>query len=213
MLIKLSAKVFAEFVVGGTSKKTSTVKKLIKPQAPEAQIPAGYYNSAIGLIRAYHEKENDSAFLNKSVKQLAAEIEAAATPQARSKKERNLLAVNAYMKEFADKKWKVIACPRIYYSASDVRISGKPDLAIKEGKRLRLIKLGVRKEKESFEMISVMLRVMFQAASLKLDITPKDITYFDVKTGQAISGKDSDSQLSDLIDNGCVELQLMMSGS
>ena len=211
MHIKLSAKVFAEFLVGGTVKKTSTVRKLLKPKAPEVQIPAGYYNPAIAIIRSYHDQNNDAAYLKNELKQLATDIEVAATPQARTKKDRNLLAVHSYMSAFSEKKWKVVPCPRIYYSASDVRISGKPDLAVKDGSRFRLIKLGVRKEKETVEMVRVMLRVIYQAASSKLEIEAKDITYFDVKTGTAISGKQSDSTLAGAIDEGCAELQLLAS--
>jgi hypothetical protein len=210
MEIRISAKVFAEFVLGSPSKKSSTVRSILKPRSPEAQIPSGYYNPAIATIRGYHNRDNDESFLTSELKRLEQDIESAATPQARTKKDRNFLAVLSYMKIFSDRKWKVVSCPRIHYSSSDVRISGTPDLAIEDGKRLRLIKLGVRKEKETSEMIRLMLRVIYQGAKAKLAINPQDITFFDVSTGKALSGKSSDDELAGTIETGCADIQAMV---
>lgn len=209
-MIPISAKAFAEFVFGSPSKKSSTVRTILKPKSPEAQIPTGYYKPAIATIRGYHDQDNNQTFLAAELKRLEQEAESAPTLQAKTKKERNVLAIESYMKIFSHKKWKVVSCPRIHYSSNEVKISGTPDLAVKEGKRLRLIKLGVRKEKETTEMIRLMLRVIYQAANVKLPIEPEDITYFDVRTGKAISGKPSDSDLAITIDNGCADIQSMV---
>ena len=69
--------------------------------------------------------------------------------------------------------------------------------------RLRLIKLGVRKEKETADMVRLMLRVIYQAANAKLKVAARDITYFDVRTGEALSGELSDSHLANTIEGGC----------
>jgi len=210
MLIPISAKAFAEFVFGSPTKKSSTVRSILKPQSAEAQIPVAYYGRAIATIRGYHDKGNNHSFVAAELKKLEQEAESALTPQARTKKERNILAIESYMKIFSNKKWKVVSCPKIHYSSSEVRISGKPDLAIKDGSRLRLIKLGVRKEKETSEMIRLMLRIIYQAAKDKLEIKPQDIIYFDVKTGKATTGKTSDGDLATTIDAGCADIQAMV---
>jgi hypothetical protein len=210
MEIRISAKAFAEFVAGGPAKKSSTVRKILKPKSAEAQIPTGYYRSAIGIIREYHDKNNDFSFVMGEIKRLYQEAESAATPQARAKRLSNLRAVELYMKSFASKTWKIVTCPRIHYSSNDVRISGTPDLAIHDSGRLRLVKLGVRREKETIDMVRLMLRVIFQAAKKKLDIAPKDITYFDAKTGETTAGDAKDGSLSKSIDNGCKVLQEMI---
>jgi hypothetical protein len=114
------------------------------------------------------------------------------------------------MKSFSTKKWKVVSCPRIHYTSSEVRISGTPDLAVRVADLLRLVKLGVRKKKETTEMVRLMLRVIYQAAMAKLEISARDITYFDVSTGEAISGQPADSHLAYNIDNGCRTLQEMV---
>jgi hypothetical protein len=212
MEIRISAKAFAEFVVGGPSKKSSTVRNILKPKSPEAQIPMGYYKRAIGVIRGYHDRGNDNSFVTGEMKLLHKEAELASTPQARAKRNSNLRAVESYLRKFASRQWKVIKCPKIHYWSNDVRISGTPDLAIQDSDRLRLIKLGVRKEKETTDMVRLMLRVIYQAASAKLKVTPRDITYFDVSTGEAISGEPEDGHLARTIEGGCRVLQQMVRG-
>src|SRR5579871_6300191 len=137
MEIKIGAKVFAEFLAGSPAKKSSTVTKILKPRSPEATIPSGYYAKAIGIIRAYHDRDNDAAYVVNELKSLFKEASIASTPQARTKRLSNISAVELYMKIFSTRRWKVVSCPRIYYISNEVKISGKPDLAIQEGERTR----------------------------------------------------------------------------
>ena len=210
MEIRVSAKVFAEFVTGGPGKKSSTVRNILRPRSPEARIPSGYYRRAIGIIREYHDRGNDSSFVLRELRSLHSDAELANTAQARAKRNSNLLAVESYMRSFSGRGWKVTKCPRVYYSSGEVRISGTPDLAIQDGDRLRLIKLGVRKEKETQDMVRVMLRVIYQAAKAKLKVTTRDVTYFDVRTGEALSGEPSDNHLANTIEGGCRALEQMI---
>ena len=210
METRISAKHFAEFVLGSPSKKSTTIRNLQKPKSVDVIIPSGYYKRAIGIIRAYHEKGNDYSVVAQGLKLLFQEAETAETSQTRTKLKLNLHAVEAYMKKFASRTWKVVSCPKIYYSSSNVRISGTPDLAVQDFDRLRLVKLGVRKQKETEEMIRIMLRVIYQAAKTKLAIKAEDITYFDVGTGDSISGHLDDKNLAHTIDSGCQLLNQMM---
>jgi hypothetical protein len=208
--IKISARAFAEFVMGSPSKKSSTVRSILKPQSPEAQIPRGYYTRAIKIIRAYHDRDNDYKYVQSEIRNLQAEMMSDETSQARTKRNRNLIAVEAYMRAFADRRWRIVSCRRIHYSSNSVRISATPDLTIQDGERIRLIKLGVRKEKEIEETIRLMLRVVYQAAKTGMEITPRDITYFDVATGEAINGDHSDNRLAQTIERGCTILHQMI---
>src|ERR1700733_5695504 len=84
MEIKISAKAFAEFVLGGASKKASTVKYLLKPQSTEAQNVIRYYSRAVQNIRGYHDAENDDAFLRAEIRGLEKKAETAESNQART---------------------------------------------------------------------------------------------------------------------------------
>jgi len=210
MEIKISAKAFAEFVVGGPSKKASTVRYLLKPQSTEAQIVMRYYSRAVQIIRSYHDAENDSAFLRVEIRGLQKKAEVAESNQARTKLLNNLRAIETYMEIYGERVWKIVPCPRIYHSSSSVRISATPDLAILQGKRLRLIKLGVRKQSEDPEVIRLMLRVIFQAAAGKMEISPQDVLFFDVSKRETLRGDAGDANLAQTIEMGCERLHQMV---
>lgn len=210
MEIKISAKAFAEFMLGGPSKKASTVRYLLKPQSAEAQIVMRYYSRAVQIIRSYHDGNNDSTSLGSEIKELQKKAQSAESSQARTKLLNNLRAIETYMEIFGERKWKIVSCPRIYHSSNSVRISATPDLAIIEGKRLRLVKLGVRKESEDPEVIRLMLRVIYQAASGKVEISPQDVLFFDVAKRETLRGSRDDAPLARTIEMGCERLYQMV---
>lgn len=112
MEIKISAKAFAEFVLGSPSKKTSTIRGILTPRSAESQIPMRYYARAIRIIRRYHNNENSLEGLREDLQKLDDKCMSAETSQARAQLSRNLMAVKAYMRVFAGRTWKIISCPR-----------------------------------------------------------------------------------------------------
>jgi hypothetical protein len=207
MEIKISARAFAEFVFGTPTKKSATVRGILRPRSPETQIPRRYYARAIRIIRSYHKKGNSQDFLRGELQKLNEKWQSAETRQSRTQLGMNLMAIEAYMKLFANRTWTIIPCPRIHYSSHSVRISATPDLAVSDGGRIRLIKLGVRKEKEIEDVVRVMLRVTYQACEGQIEIGPENIAYFDVSTGEVIKGTQEDRRLARTIEGGCAELQ------
>lgn len=210
MEIRISARAFAEFVFGSPGRKTAMVRGILRPRSPETQIPRRYYARAIRIIRLYHKKGNDQGYLADELRQLSEKWQAAETRQSRAQLGRNLMAVEAYMRLFSDRTWRITPCPRIHYSSSSVRISATPDLAVRDGKRIRLIKLGVRKEKEIEDVVRVMLRVIYQACAGRIEIVPVDIVHFDISTGEVIRGTRADSRLAPTIEGGCTDLQKLL---
>lgn len=214
MDVKLSAKMLAEFVTGTPQKKLSTVRKLRQPRSPDAFIPGGYYKEAIGIIREYHDHNNDYKCITKGIRRLHASAEAATSRQMSTKYLCNLRAVESYIKRFGSKTWRIGSCPRIYFFLEDVRISGNPDFAIQDSGRLQLFKLGIRKKRETQEMIRLMLRAIFKAAKTKMTkFAPDDTGYFDVATGDIVRGEVADSSLDSSIQGACKTLQQMMSAN
>jgi hypothetical protein len=148
--------------------------------------------------------------LRNEVRGLQKRVETAESAQARTKLLNNLRAIETYMELFSGREWKIVSCPRIYHSSSSVRISATPDLAILEGKRLRLVKLGVRKQSEDPEVIRLMLRVIYQAAAGKMDISPQDVLFFDVSKREVLRGSKGDAALAQIIEIGCERLHQMV---
>ncbi len=209
MVIPISAKAFAQFVLGGPSKKAQIVRTILKPKSKEAQVIVLYYARAIRIIRLYHVTGNDTQFLKKELSKLEALEEKAGSPQSRASLRNNVRAVRSYMELYGHRKREIVPRPRIYYTNGGVQISASPDLAIKEDGKLKLVKLGVRKRGDNPEVIRIMLRVMFQAASSKFGIEPRDVVYFDVINSARIRGTTDDQDLAVTIDNGCDALAEM----
>lgn len=169
-----------------------------------------YYSRAVQIIRSYHDGNNDHSFLSDEIKGLQKKMQGAESNQARTKLANNMRAIETYMQLYGDRKWRIVTCPRIFHSSNSVRISATPDLAIMEGKRLRLVKLGVRKESEDPEVVRLMLRVIYQAASEKTEISPQDVLFFDISKRETLRGDRDDVALAQTIEAGCNRLQQMV---
>jgi len=206
MVIPLSAKGFAEFVLAGPSKKATIVRNILKPKSTEAQVIALYYSRAIRVIRLYHAKNNDRAYLLTELETLEAKLEKATTPQTRASLRNNLRAIRGYIEIYGNRKRKIVPRPRIYYSNGSVRLSASPDLAIEENGKMKLVKLGITKHGDNPEVVRIMLRVIYQAATTRFQIEPRDVVYFDVANAARMHGSDEDADLATTIDNGCETL-------
>ena len=207
--IPLSAKGFAEFVLAGPSKKAQIVRNILKPKSKEAQVIVLYYASAIRIVRIYHARDNDGKYLQREIRSLEQKLGIAITPQARAKLKNNIRAVRGYMQVYGNRKRTVVPRPRIYYSSGRVRLSASSDLAIEEGGKLKLVKLGVTKDGDNPEVICIMLRVIYQAANTRFQIEPKDVVYFDIANAARVRGSQDDTDLVTTIENGCDALAAM----
>jgi len=207
----LSAKGFAEFVLAGPSKKAQIVRNMLKPKSKEAQVIVLYYARAIRIIRLYHTKGNDHHYLKQEIHGLEKKLELAASPQARASLKNNLRAVKSYMDIYGHRKRTLVPRPRIAYTHGTIRLSASPDLAVYEDGKLKLVKLGITKQRDNPEVVRIMLRVMYQAA--KADgkkVEPHDVVYFDVANAARVRSKQEDADLASTIDNGCETLAGMV---
>lgn len=207
--VPLSAKGFAEFILAGPSKRATIVRNIQKPRSKEAQVIVRYYARAIRVIRIYHARENDRDYLAHEIRSLEKKLEATTIPQTRASLNNNLRAIRSYMELYGHRKRTVVPRPRIYYTHGVVHLSASPDLAIQEDGRLKLVKLGVRKNGDNPEVIRIMLRVMYQAAQSQYQIQPHDVVYFDVANAARIRSSNDDAGLATIIDNGCDTLAAM----
>lgn len=205
----LSAKGFAEFLILGPAKRSQIVRNIMKPESAEAKIITRYYSATIKIIRIYHERHNSQQYLREEIARLESQMAASPTRQGRSRIHNNLRALEGYMQIYGGRKREVVPRPRIYYGEGRVKVSASPDIAVMENGRLRLVKLGVRKQKDNPEVIRVMLRVIYRAAHPKLRIDPHDVVYFDIESAARIRGSHSDSDLNIPIENGYALLTKM----
>jgi len=123
--------------------------------------------------------------------------------------ENNIRAITGYVDLYGTKKRKVVARPRIYYTCGNVRLSASPDLAVEENGGLKLLKLGVTKDGDRPEVVRIMLRIIYQAATTRFKIESRDVVYLDITKGNRTHGSPEDADLATTIDGGCNTLAEM----
>ena len=209
MDIKLSAKAFAQFLVGGPHKREQIVRNIRKSESKEAKAISHYYSPAVAVIRKYHAKGNDRTFLKEQLQKLMMGVEAAPNPWARAKFRNNVRVIHRYIELYGTKSWNILSRPRISLVSHGVRVSEWPDIAAEESGKVSLIKLGPAKQKESVEAIRIILRVIFSAATVRFKLEPRDITYLDIRRAVQYTGSPGDSDLDHTINSGCRSLVAM----
>lgn len=206
MDIKLSVKAFAQFVTSGPSKRAQIVRNIRSPKSLEAKAISHYYAKAVDIIRIYHAKGNDRAYLAEQIRSLQSSMDSASNPWARAKFGHNIRVVEAYVDIYGKNSRKILSRPRLFFKEGRVRVSAFPDIAIEECGRRSFIKLGPTKQPESRVAIRVILRVMFLAARARFEVSPGDITYLDITGAAQFSGDTEDVSLMNTIENACQSL-------
>ena len=209
MEIRVSAKALAEFAVGSPSIKAHVVRAITRPLSAESKVITHYYAKAVNIIRVYHAKDNDQIYLATALDILENKLLEATTPQTRANVRNNIRVIETYMDLYGDLKRQIIARPRIAFRTDEVRVSASPDMAIIEGDRTVLLKLGPNKKSLSPDAVRLVLRLIFLAATEKFQITPQDIVYLDIKNSASVLGSGEDANLAGTIENACQTLASM----
>jgi len=209
MEVRVSAKALAEFAIGGPTDKARVVRTITRPQSVEAKVITHYYSKAVNVIRVYHAKDNDPVYLAAELDILENKLLEATTSQSRTNISNNIRVIETYMDLYGELKRQIIARPRIAFRTDEVRVSANPDMAIIEGGKTILVKLGPNKKSISPDAVRIILRLIFQAATEKFKILPQDIVYLDIKNSASILGSGGDAHLAGTIDNACHALASM----
>jgi hypothetical protein len=208
--IPLSAKAFAEFALGGPSKRAQIVRGIQKPKSKATRAVVLYYARAIRIIRAYHAQKNDQVYLGAELTSLEIQRTKATTPQLRATLTNNMRAIRGYINAYGQRKRQIVPCGRIHYEHGSVRLSGSPDFAVEENGKIKLVKLGLTKDGDDPDVVRIMLRVIYQAAEKRFQIDPQDVVYFDIANSRRTHGHKNDAELATTIDNGCEALEAMI---
>jgi len=158
------------------------------------------YSEARATIQKYHQSDNDVTVLLNAVEAL--KKKAAENPDKdQSRFEDNIRAINAYAKHFQDNKFTVLENPRPKYVHGEVQVSTTPDLYVEENGAKKLIKLDFNATAPKEDVISIILKVMHEAAMVgQLGVKPADVIYLDVSRQQRFTGKKLNKQLKRDID-------------
>lgn len=165
------------------------------------------YSEARATIQKYHQSDNDVTVLLDAVETL--KKKAADNPEKDQSRFRdNIRAITAYMKHFQDNKFTVLPSPRPKYVHGDVYVSTTPDLYVDENGAKKLIKLDFSATAPKDEVVSIILKVMHEAAMIdELGVAPSNVIYLDVSRQRQFTGKKLNKQLKRDIDAACETIE------
>jgi ElaB/YqjD/DUF883 family membrane-anchored ribosome-binding protein len=165
------------------------------------------YSEARATIQKYHQSDNDVTVLLDAVEAL--KKKAADHPEKdQSRLQDNIRAIRTYMKYFQRNEFTVLANPRPKYVHGDVYVSATPDLYVEDNGAKKLIKLDFSATAPNDEVISIILKVMHEAAMVEeLGVKPADVIYLDVSRQQQFTGKKLNKQLKRDIDAACETIE------
>jgi hypothetical protein len=165
------------------------------------------YSEARATIQKYHQSENDVTVLLDAVEAL--KKKAADHPEKdQSRIQDNIRAIRIYMKYFQRNDFAVLANPRPKYVHGDVYVSTTPDLYVEENGVRKLIKLDFSATAPKDEIVSIVLKVMHEAAMIdELGVTPSNVIYLDVSRQRQFTGKKLNKQLKRDIDAACETIE------
>jgi hypothetical protein len=161
------------------------------------------YSEARSTIKKYHQNGNDVTVLLQAVEALKKKS-ADHPDKDRHRIEDNIRAINAYMKHFQDNNFVVLDTPRPKYVHGDVFVSTTPDLYVEEDGSKKLIKLDFSVLAPKENIVSIILKVMHEAAiAEELGVTPANVVYLNVLRQGQFTGKKLNKQLKRDIDAAC----------
>jgi hypothetical protein len=165
------------------------------------------YSEARATIQKYHQSENDVTVLLDAVETL--KKKAADHPEKDQRRiQDNVRAIRTYMKYFQRNDFTVLANPRPKYVHGDVYVSTTPDLYVDEKGVKKLIKLDFSATAPKDEVVSIVLKVMHEAAIIdELGVNPADVVYLDVSRQRQFTGKKLNKQLKRDIDAACETIE------
>src|SRR5437868_5423625 len=101
---KLSAKGFADFLVGSPSQKRKILRNYKFADQGEGKGRSNYYVRAVAAIRAYHRADNDPDKLQEAISKIEQQLPAAGQLK-KANLSHNIRAINAYQQHFGKRKF------------------------------------------------------------------------------------------------------------
>ena len=209
MPIKISVSGLAEFMNATSFRQRSLLRDYKFPYTKDGKRKPQIvrYSEARAAIQNYHVSGNDVTVLLEAVEAL--KKKSAANPDKdQSRFSDNIRAIEAYMKYFQNNEFNVLENPRPRYVHGNVQVSTAPDLYVEEDGARKFIKLDFNAKAPREEAVSIILKVMHEAAmAQELGVKPSDVIYLDVLRQQQFTGKKLNKRLKQDIDAACETIE------
>lgn len=183
--IRVPVSCLAEFV----SSETRSVHSLLRPykfnKRGEGFARSSYYQHAITAIRDHHYAQRDPKVLQAALLELRTRADETAKSWERVKLEKNINAIQAYLRIYKNRHFAVLPNHRISYGIGQIVVTAQPDLWVEENGVQVLLKIGMAKKKPLY--VDILLTLIRKAAIASgYRVRAKNVVYLDISTGREL---------------------------
>ncbi|HWN80833.1 MAG TPA: hypothetical protein VNM87_01940 [Candidatus Udaeobacter sp.] len=203
-MIKLSAKVLAEFMTSDPSRQRKTLRDAKYPESDEASVRVIYYREARETIVAFHRSKSPGLLLRQ-----ADNLEGLGRlngGRSGTRLRHNARALRAYEANFSQQSIELLENLRLNLVINGVRISVVPDLHYRFRSRVYLAKLEFSAEPPDEATLRIISQLMFEASRTRPDLSNASILVLDVARGQEMRGARAGSRIVGNIEAACANI-------
>lgn len=180
MKIKITLTGLAKYVAGSPAPQRKILQDHKFPASDEAFAMRVYYREATDVLKDFIDLQESKEWLRQQALALRAP-RAEQTPKGAARLERNAAAVLWLDNFFGSRKIERLDCPRFRLIYSNVSVSVVPHLYIRDGSKMKLIKLQFGGKALPEQAVKVITQCMLEGArSQGLNLPPSSVIYIDL---------------------------------
>ncbi|NLH99159.1 MAG: hypothetical protein GX446_06660 [Chthonomonadales bacterium] len=174
------------YMTSTTAKQREDTLLDYKRPDPEGKARGTYYQPARDAIRAFHAAGNDPGIIEAVVSELEERLPTL-TNSAYAKVENNIRVLRAYPAAFGRRLLQPVEWEAATITIEGVRISLRPDLLAREGKRTRAIRFAFVKDAPSNEEVVCSVQLLLRwAEATGSPCGPADCLLLSIADGTAV---------------------------
>ncbi|HQZ38357.1 MAG TPA: hypothetical protein PLH72_04900 [Vicinamibacterales bacterium] len=188
----------AKYVASSPAPQRKILQDHKFPASDEAFAMRVYYREATDILKDFIDRQGSNEWLRQQALALRAP-RPEQTPKGAARLERNAAAVMCLDRYFGGRKLERLDCPRFRLAYSNVLISVVPHLYVRDGSKMRLIKLQFGGKALPDQAARVIVQCMLEGTrSQGLDLPPSSVMYVDLPRSVVHTARAGKKTLNDI---------------
>ena len=198
MKIKITLTGLAKYIASSPAPQRKILQDHKFPASDEAFAMRVYYREATDVLKDFIDRHESKEWLRQQA--LALRVpRPEQTPKGVARLERNAAAVMWLDNYFGGRKLERLDCPRFRLTYSNVSISVVPHLYVRDGSKMKLIKLQFGGKALPEQAVKVITQCMLEGArSQGLELAPSSVIYIDLPRNVVHTARTGKKTLNDI---------------
>jgi len=200
-------------MVGNSTNQRKVLKEYKYPKK-HGLYPKKYYSDATNVIRKYHKRGHNLAWLIAQATILDTKASLASGKLKKQTLTSNAKAIRAYAKNFSKRVFTILPDVRLSQTIGSINIVAEPTMHVIEGKKEKLIRLEFsRPPRDSDRYFKILCQWTYDNAIISgFTIRPKDVVCLHVSSGTTHYAIRKRSRITTEIINACTNISGLWPG-